>query len=121
MHPKFAPCFLWIFLGAPYIEALRGNRNLAAALSAITAAVVGVVLNLAVWFTVNTVFGRVNDVYALGMHLIVPVWTTLNVPALAIAAFAALAIFRLKLSLLKTIAISAGLGVVYHLILRSAV
>ena len=117
----FAPCFLWIFLGAPYIESLRGNRNLSAALSAITAAVVGVVLNLAVWFTVNTVFGRVNDVYALGMHLIVPVWTTLNVPALAIAAFAALAIFRLKLSLLKTIAISAGLGVVYHLILRSAV
>jgi chromate transporter len=113
----FAPCFLWIFLGAPYIEALRGNRNLSAALSAITAAVVGVVLNLAVWFTVNTIFGRVEDVYALGMHLLVPVWATLNLPALAIAAFAALAIFRLKLSLLKTIAISAGLGVAYHLAL----
>jgi len=113
----FAPCFLWIFLGAPYIESLRGNRNLSAALSAITAAVVGVVLNLAVWFTVNTIFGKVNDVYALGMHLLVPVWATLNLPALAIAAFAALAIFRLKLSMLKTIAISAGLGVAYHLAL----
>jgi chromate transporter len=112
----FAPCFLWIFLGAPYIEALRGNRHLSAALSAITAAVVGVVLNLAVWFTVNTLFGKVDDVYALGMHLIVPVWATLNVPALAIAAFAAFAIFRLKLSMLQTIAASAGLGVGYHLV-----
>ncbi len=117
----FAPCFLWIFLGAPYIEALRGNRNLSAALSAITAAVVGVVLNLAVWFTVNTIFGRVEDVYALGMHLLVPVWATLNIPALAIAAFAALAIFRLKLSMLKTIGISAALGVVFHLVLRATV
>ena len=116
----FAPCFLWIFLGAPYIEALRGNRNLTAALSAITAAVVGVVLNLAVWFTVNTVFGQVDDVYALGMHLLVPVWGTLNLPSLAIAAFAALAIFRWKLSMLKTIAASAALGVAYHVV-RQAV
>jgi chromate transporter len=113
----FAPCFLWIFLGAPYIEALRGNRNLSAALSAITAAVVGVVLNLAVWFSVNTIFGKVDDIHAFGMHLIVPVWTTLKVPALAIAAFAALAIFRFKLSMLKTIGISAALGVLYHLVL----
>jgi chromate transporter len=116
----FAPCFLWIFLGAPYIEALRGNRNLSAALSAITAAVVGVVLNLAVWFTVNTVFGKVDEVRVLGMHLLVPVWGTLNLPSLAIAVFATLAIFRWKLSMLKTIAASAALGVVYHLILRMA-
>jgi chromate transporter len=54
----FAPCFLWIFLGAPYIEALRSNRALHAALSAITAAVVGVVLNLSVWFTLHTVFAE---------------------------------------------------------------
>ena len=116
----FAPCFLWIFLGAPYIEALRGNRNLSAALSAITAAVVGVVLNLAVWFTVNTVFGQVDDVYALGMHLLVPVWGTLNLPSLVIAAFAARAIFRWKLSMLKTIAASVAIGVAYHVV-RQAV
>jgi len=78
------------------------------------------VLNLTVWFTVNTIFGKVNDVYALGMHLLAPVWATLNVPALAIAVFAALAIFRFKLSMLKTIGISAALGVVYHLVLRAA-
>ncbi len=52
----FAPCFLWIFLGAPYIEALRGNKALAGALSAITAAVVGVILNLAIWFALHTLF-----------------------------------------------------------------
>jgi chromate transporter len=114
----FAPCFLWIFLGAPYIEALRGNRNLTAALSAVTAAVVGVVLNLAVWFTVNTVFGQVDDVYALGMHLLVPVWGSLNLPSLAIAAFAALAIFRWKISMLKTIAASVAIGVAYHVVRR---
>jgi chromate transporter len=56
----FMPCFLWIFLGAPYIEALRRNRTLSAALSAITAAVVGVILNLSVWFAVHTVFHSVQ-------------------------------------------------------------
>jgi chromate transporter len=116
----FAPCFLWIFLGAPYIETLRGNRNLSAALSAITAAVVGVILNLAVWFTVNTVFGKVDDVRAFGMHLLVPVWGTLNLPSLAIAVFATLAIFRWKLSMLKTIAASAALGVAYHVVRQAA-
>ncbi|MFC4761830.1 chromate transporter [Dyella koreensis] len=50
----FAPCFLWISLGAPYVEALRSNQALNAALSAVTAAIVGVVLNLSVWFTLHT-------------------------------------------------------------------
>ena len=54
----FAPCIFWIFLGAPYVEALRGNRALGAALSAITAAMVGVILNLALWFAIHVVFGR---------------------------------------------------------------
>jgi fumarate reductase subunit D len=57
----FAPCFLWIFLGAPYVEALRGNRTIHAALSAITAAVVGVILNLSVWFAVHTIFHTAHD------------------------------------------------------------
>ena len=58
----FTPCFLWIFLGAPFIEVLRGNRALSGALSAITAAVVGVVLNLAIWFAIHTIFGQVQPV-----------------------------------------------------------
>ena len=56
----FAPCFLWIFLGAPFVETLRGNQALAAALSAITAAVVGVILNLAIWFAIHTLFREVG-------------------------------------------------------------
>ena len=56
----FVPCFLWIFLGAPFVEALRGNRALSGALAAITAAVVGVILNLAVWFALHVLFGEVR-------------------------------------------------------------
>src|SRR4030095_16802738 len=58
----FVPCFLWIFLGAPFVEALRGNRALTSALSAITAAVVGVILNLAIWFALHTLFREVREV-----------------------------------------------------------
>ena len=57
----YVPCFLWIFLGAPHVEALRGNRRLSAALSAITAAVVGVITNLALFFAVHTIFSEVDD------------------------------------------------------------
>ncbi len=69
----FTPCFLWIFLGGPYIEKLRGNVKLTTALSAITAAVVGVVLNLAVWFTLNALFPYHHqlDWFALGLALAV--------------------------------------------------
>src|SRR3546814_10781678 len=74
----FVPCFLWIFLGAPYIEALRGKRLLTAALSAITAAVVGVILNLAVWFGVHVVFAEVAEHHIVGLRLLVPDWASLN-------------------------------------------
>ena len=60
----FAPCFLWIFLGAPFVEMLRDNKTLNAALSAITAAVVGVVLNLAIWFAIHSIFREVEPVRA---------------------------------------------------------
>ena len=68
----FVPCFLWIFLGAPYVEALRGNRALGGALAAITAAVVGVILNLAVWFALHVLFAEVHEVRAPGLTLDVP-------------------------------------------------
>ncbi len=113
----FIPCFLWIFLGAPYVEALRGNRGLNSALATVTAAVVGVVLNLAVWFALNTVFGTLDEYRVFGMHLLVPVWSSLNLPSLVIAVLALIAIFRMKRGALQTIAYSAALGVVYHLVL----
>jgi len=112
----FVPCFLWVFLGGPYVEALRGNKSLHSAMSGITSAIVGVVLNLAVWFAVNTAFGSLEDFRALGIHVQIPVWHTVNIPSLCIAAFAILAIFRFKLSVLKTIGCSAILGVIYHLV-----
>ena len=95
----FAPCFLWIFLGAPYIEALRSNRALHAALSAVTAAVVGVVLNLSVWFTLHTVFARVDERPWGWAHLEVPAWATLQWPSALIAAAAMLAMLRFKVGM----------------------
>ena len=113
----YVPCFLWIFLGAPYIEALRGRRGLSTALAGITAAVVGVILNLAVWFSLHTLFGEVDEVRRFGMRLLVPDWNTLDPAALAIAAFAFLALFRWKLGMLKTLALSAAAGLLWHLVL----
>jgi chromate transporter len=111
----FVPCFLWVLVGGPYVEALRGNKSLNTAMSSITAAIVGVVLNLAVWFALHTVFGFLRDVHIFWGHLQIPVWSTINIPSLFIAVFAMLAIFRFKLSVIKTIGCSAMLGIVYHL------
>jgi chromate transporter len=114
----FVPCFLWVLVGGPYVESLRGNKSLNTAMSSITAAIVGVVLNLAVWFALHTVFGSLRDVYVLGGHLQIPVWHTINIPSVFLAAFAMLAIFRFKLGVIRTIGCSAALGVIYHLIAR---
>ena len=65
----FVPCYLWVLVGGPYVETLRGNKSLHAAMSSITAAIVGVVLNLAVWFALHTVFASLRHVNILGVHL----------------------------------------------------
>src|SRR6202790_881702 len=74
----FTPCFLWIFLGAPFIETLRGNKGLAGALTAITAAVVGVVLNLAIWFAIHTIFREVFRFSQFGLAFDAPVPSSVN-------------------------------------------
>jgi chromate transporter len=112
----FAPSFLWIFAGAPYVERLRGNRGLSAALAGITAAVVGVILNLAVWFALHVLFARVDEVRAGPLHLLVPDWRTLDVASLAIAVGAAVAMFRLKWGMLPTLAAAAAAGVAVRLL-----
>lgn len=112
----FAPCFLWIFLGAPYIEYLRGNRALSSALSGITAAVVGVILNLAVWFGLHVIFGMVNERQAGPLRLYIPAWETLDVAALVLTIISFVALFRLKIGMLPTLALSAGLGLAYRLL-----
>jgi chromate transporter len=111
----FAPCFLWIFLGAPFIETLRGNKALAGALSAITAAVVGVILNLSIWFAIHTLFGEVTHVRSFGLSFDAPVPASVNVWALLLALGAALAIFRFKVGMLSTLGAACAAGVALHL------
>lgn len=106
----FAPSFLWIFLGAPYAEGLRGRPGLSAALSTITAAVVGVVLNLALWFGLHTLFGRLSERREFGMRLIVPEWSSLDLVAVAIALVAAVCLFILRWSPLRTVAVASLIG-----------
>ena len=111
----FAPCFLWIFLGAPYIESLRGNRRLAAALETVTAAVVGVIANLAVTFAIATLFERVSGARLLGRFDVPsPVWSSVDVFAAVVAAVAFVGLWRFKWKVLPVIAASALLGLVWY-------
>lgn len=112
----FVPSFLWIFLGAPYIEALRGNRRLHAAMSTVTAAVVGVVLNLSVWFTLHTAFRQVDDVAVGPLTISVPALATVSVPTVLIATGAMFAMLRFKIGMGKTLFACAILGAAYKLI-----
>jgi chromate transporter len=110
----YTPCFLWIFLGAPYIEALRGRAGLNAALSAVTAAVVGVILNLSIWFAMHTLFGTVFEEHAYSMRLLVPDWSTIDLMSVAIACGALVAMFRLKVGMIPTLVAAAAIGAVYY-------
>lgn len=112
----FAPCFLWIFLGAPFIEYLRGNEKLNSALSAITAAVVGVVMNLAIWFSINTLFRETDRIQQFGLDLLIPVWPTIDWAGLGIVLIAFFMLFRLKWGMLKTLLGSILLGMCYYLL-----
>ncbi|WFU20098.1 chromate efflux transporter [Bradyrhizobium sp. CB3481] len=107
----FAPCFLWIFVGAPYIEALRGNKALAGALSAITAAVVGVILNLSIWFALHTVFRQTFPVQGFGLSFDAPVLASIDLPALVLSIAAATAIFRFSIGMLVVLAASCSIGI----------
>ena len=108
----FTPCFLWIFLGAPFVETLRGNKALAGALSAITAAVVGVILNLAIWFAIHTIFREVTPIRAYGLSFDVPVLASANIWALTLSVAAVLAIFCLKIGMIWTLAGACIAGIV---------
>ncbi|HEY0849571.1 MAG TPA: chromate efflux transporter [Bradyrhizobium sp.] len=111
----FAPCFLWIFAGAPYIETMRGNKALAGALSAITAAVVGVILNLSIWFALHTLFRQTFEVRGLGLAFDAPVLSSVDVAALVLSIAAATAIFRFRFGMLTVLAASCAAGVVLRL------
>ncbi len=125
----FLPSFLFIFAGAPYIERLRTNRALSGALSAVTAAVTGVILNLTVWFGLHVLFRASWRIplltYGTGtmagetqvplMALPVPDLWTVDLPVVALTAVAALLVFRLRAGMVTVLAITAGLGIGWRL------
>ncbi|MGY1685508.1 chromate efflux transporter [Geodermatophilus sp. SYSU D00867] len=108
----FVPSFLFVLLGAPYMERLRGNRSLSAALTGITAAVVGVIANLGVYFAVHTLFSGTSGVDAGPLALELPDPTTLRWVPLVIAVVAAVLLFRVRWSVLRTLGVCAVLGLV---------
>jgi chromate transporter len=113
-YMTFVPCFLWIFLGAPFIESLRGNTALTGALNAITAAVVGVILNLAVWFALHVLFHDVRESHAYGFKLVLPTLTSLDWQAAILASAAAVAMLRFHLNMLIVLVASAAVGAVLY-------
>ncbi|MDP1839532.1 MAG: chromate efflux transporter [Reyranella sp.] len=115
----FVPCFLWIFFGAPFVEALRANKALGAALGAITAAVVGVILNLAVWFALHVLFAELVPVRWLGTTVDLPVLRSVDLPTLVLSIAAAVAIFRFKVGMMPVLLASALAGVLYALVLSA--
>jgi len=113
----FAPCFAFVLLGAPYVERLHDQPRLKGALAGVTAAVVGVIANLALWFGLRVVFGEVRPVSLGPAMLDVPVWPTLDWAAALIALLSAVCLFRLRLGVLKTLGIAAAAGLALRFLL----
>ncbi|BAE51082.1 chromate efflux transporter [Paramagnetospirillum magneticum] len=113
----FTPCFLWILAGAPYVEVLRGYKALSGALAAITAAVVGVIFNLGLWFALHVLFGTVDEMRVGAVRLFVPQLASLDPAALALAVAAAIAMLRLHIGMIPTLAAAGLSGIVWKLFL----
>jgi chromate transporter len=116
----FIPCYLWIFLGAPFVEALRGAKALNASLAAIGAAVVGVILNLAIWFALHVLFRQMMEVRGLGLSLELPVLSSVNVASGALSLAAAIAAFRFKIGVIPLLVACSAAGVLMYLLTGSA-
>lgn len=110
----FTPCFLWIFLGAPFVERLRGAHALNAALQAITAAVVGVILNLAIWFGMHVLFTEVRAVSLAGLTVDLPAPGSVDAPSLLLTLAAAVAAFGFKLGVIPLMLGCALAGLALH-------
>jgi len=112
----FVPCFLFVFLGAPHVEGLRGNRHLSAALTGIMAAVVGVIANLSLFFSVHTLFSIVERKTWGIISMDIPRWSSVDPRAIIVALFAFYAVFSLKWGVLRLLACCAGIGAVLHFV-----
>jgi chromate transporter len=111
----FAPCFLWIFAGAPYVESLRNNKALSSALAAITAAVVGVILNLAIWFAVHVIFSQTREIVFAPLRFDAPVLSSINPWAAALSLAAVIAMFAFKARMIPVLAACAAAGIALYL------
>ena len=111
----FAPCFLWIFVGAPYVERLGSNARLAGALRGVTASVVGVILNLSLWFALHVIFGRVEPEWRGPFRLWVPDLASFHLEAALLAGLAAILLLALRLGVVTTLAITAGAAIALSL------
>jgi chromate transporter len=108
----FAPSFVWIFVGAPFAERLRSNRFANGALKGITAAVLGVIANPALWFALHVVFGTVDTLHLpLGAALPLPVWPSFQIAAALMCVVATVALLRFKIGVVSLILASAVCGV----------
>mgnify|MGYP002629684600 CR=1 FL=1 len=112
----FLPCFLWIFAGAPYVEKLRDNRALSLALAAITAAVVGVIANLALWFALNLLFKENVRITSAGMDMLLPVPSTIDIAMLSLSLLAFVLVFGFKMRILGVLTLSAAAGMAVTLL-----
>jgi chromate transporter len=110
----FAPCFLWIFAGAPYIDAIGRRPRLSGALAAITAAVVGVILNLSLWFGLHVLFGQVDRMQGW-FRPWVPAWSNLDGFSLGLSVLAAVVLLRFHFGIIRTLALCAAIGAVWRL------
>ena len=114
----FVPCFLFVFLGAPHIEGLRRNTKLSAGLAGITAAVVGVIANLSIYFSIHTLFADTRRHRWGPVHLTAPVWSTVSSRAVVVTLLAFVLVFRYKLSVLRVLGLCAAAGTAIHLATR---
>jgi chromate transporter len=111
----FVPCFLFVFLGAPYVERLRTNRSLSAAMSAVSAAVVGVIANLSVYFSMHTLFDDTTRIDNGILQMTLPAWDSVNIGALVLTAFACVLVFRYKWSTVRVMLTLAVVGCAVYL------
>jgi chromate transporter len=109
----FAPCFLWIFAFAPWIERLRHAARLKSALAAVTAAVVGVIANLTVWFALHVLFARTGEWRAGPARIVSPDWSSFDWRVAVIGTVAALLLFRLRWGVVRVLVVAAGLGLAF--------
>jgi chromate transporter len=112
----FAPCFLWIFTGAPYVERLTSNPRLNGALAGVTAAVVGVILNLSLWFALHVLFARVDAVSLGPLRLWTPELSSISPEVVVLTVLAAVLLLGLRFGIVTTLAIAAAASLAWWLL-----